>query len=171
MSIDELWLKPYGDIGPLATYRPEAFCAQCAQVSHVDTFVTEHLLETLSRPPVRSVRTSPRYAIESPMGKANSYSGVLGFYSPPADDEPGRFWTDMYFWMDMYFSDHAQPYYETTTGFDAAVANALGLPQDDGTVFGASVFAWRAAIVAAGMAAGLIVLSFAVLASRRRRLA
>ena len=79
-------------------------------------FAMEHLVQTVSRPPAGPSNVPPEFVITY---SGSSIGGILGFYLPTRDGEPGRFWHDGYVY------DKSTPYYETTPGFDALVEEAL----------------------------------------------
>ena len=50
--------------------------------------------------------------------------GLIGFYAPPEEGGPGRFWSAGYNY------DTEEPYFETTPGFEAVIARALDASQE-----------------------------------------
>jgi hypothetical protein len=120
------WLRPTSTIAFDDTYYASAPFScdglpDCATVTRSsEVFIMGDLIETLGRPlrPADGARAA--FVIEY-YGSVDGggIGGILGFYSPAADGQPGRFW------YASYFHDHSTPYHETTPGFDAAVAEAL----------------------------------------------
>ncbi|MEX0786272.1 MAG: hypothetical protein WD939_06520 [Dehalococcoidia bacterium] len=168
-SLDRVtyWLRPMSAISLDDRY----FASQPSSCEGLDgcftitrsgeRFIMGDLIETLDNPQRPPDAVEPAYIIEyygivePPHG---GIGGALGFYSPPAGGEPGRFWYDGYFY------DQASPYHETTPGFDAALARALDPAGTDGG---------NATTTLAGVAAALgLVLAGAGVArgvARRRR--
>ena len=96
-------------------------CDQCTiLVGSREEWIMRHLVETVSQPLQGSASDPPAFAIEYygiVLPPSGGIGGVLGFYAPPIGDGPGRFWPGGY-------SSEA-PYFETTAGFDAFVADAV----------------------------------------------
>ena len=122
------WLKPRSlvavdDSSRLPSMGP---CRECAIfVGSREEFIMRHLLETASGPLHQPEPTSepPTFAIEY-FGivdtEGGGIGGLLGSYTPPTDDHPGRFWPESY--------TQEGPYFETTPGFDSIVATAFIVP-------------------------------------------
>lgn len=82
-----------------------------------EQLIMRHLIETLSRPAHLPTRERPAYHIAFIDGPVDPSGIGVGFYTPPVDGQPGRFW---------YSPGANVRYWETTPGFDAAIAPALG---------------------------------------------
>lgn len=80
-----------------------------------ETFIMTELLETMSRRAVATTNEMPAVVITL---DGHDWGGVFGAYTPPEGDEPGRLW------VIGYSAD--RPYYETTPGLDAIIAQVLG---------------------------------------------
>ena len=124
------FLLPYspGRVTMRAPYGPSALRGECEAclglIANVEEFVLKHLVDTVSRLRSPDSATQPAYTIEyHGWFGSGGIGGVLGFYSPPADGQAGRFWTGS------NAHDQAAPYYETTAGFDAAIEAALAGPE------------------------------------------
>ena len=120
------WLRPYASIGTAETYSPPYLgqCDECtAYVPDSQEFVLRHLVQTMRATPRRFADRPerPAYAIEFEgfFPEGWGIGGLLGLYTPPRDGEPGRFW------ISGLFDGEKLEYYETTPGFDAAVAQVL----------------------------------------------
>lgn len=121
----EYWLRPRSlvaaddsnsspDLGP---------CRECAVlVGSSEVFIMRHLVETASGTLQQPEPTSepPAFAIEYygiVEAGGGGIGGLLGSYTSPTDDHPGRFWPGSY--------TQKGPYFETTPGFDSVVAAAI----------------------------------------------
>ena len=116
------WLKPYWTAHENFAAGP---CEDCAGLTGSrEEFIMRHLVETMSGPlrgPNGPTPELPPFALEYYGIVEPPYGGIggrLGYYDPPTSDRPGRFWPGGY-------SGEAL-YYETTPGFDAFVAEAVG---------------------------------------------
>lgn len=113
------WLTSYA-----GGYEPtfEAECDECVTLSgRSEEFVMRHLVDVVSQPTRGPTSEPPTLTIEYYGIVEPPYGGIggrLGYYDPPTSDRPGRFWPGGY-------SGEAL-YYETTPGFDAFVAEAVG---------------------------------------------
>ncbi len=141
-------------------------CGGClGQVPNVEAFVLEHLVETVSHTRMPDSAMEPAYTIEyHGWFEGSGIGGFLGFYSPPADGEAGRFWTSS------YVHDQDTPYYETTAGFDAAIQAALAGPYaraPEMSAVGTDDSGFRA--TAAGVALLAVVLGVGVVGGFARR--
>jgi hypothetical protein len=87
-----------------------------------EEFVMHALVDTISRPPAGSALELPVYEITyaGEIRPGLGIGGLLGYYTPPVDGRPGRFWDDG------YADDKGTLYYTTTPEFDVVVARALG---------------------------------------------
>ncbi len=121
--LDEMsyWLRP-ASVTESPGYEVPMACLNFVECVHLgpstQDFNMRDLIETVSGPPRTAAGPPPVYVIEGYVGIGNGgISGQLGFYTPLADGQPGRFW------FGGYSAD--APYYETTLGFDAVIAQAL----------------------------------------------
>ena len=117
------WLRPSGAVDESPVVPALASCAECIGLAGPsEAFIMRDLLAVVSQAPRAHDRLSepPAFLIEyegivePPYGVIG---GRLGYYDPPAGDAPGRFWPGGY--------SPDTPYYETTAGFDAVIAEAL----------------------------------------------
>lgn len=117
------WLRPSTAVDESPGVPALAGCAECIGLAGPrEAFIMRDLVEVLSQAPKAHGRLPEASAflieyegiVEPPYG---GIGGRLGHYDPPAGDAPGRFWPGGYS-LDM-------PYYETTAGFDAVIAEAL----------------------------------------------
>ena len=123
-----LWLRPNAG-GEGSSYSALSFgrCAGCAPLlGSAEEFVMRDLAAMLSKGPTtdHSPR-GPAYAIEyfASYGQGG-VGGLVGFYAPPEDGGPGRFWSAGYNY------DTEEPYFKATAGFDAVIARALDASQE-----------------------------------------
>ena len=158
-----LWLRSFtaGEWSPYEGDLGFGSCPVCiGLVGRPEQFAMRDMLETLSREPITTpLLRLPAYSIEfySAVGRGG-VGGTVGFYAPQEAGEPGRFWPSG------YNNDPEAPYYETTTGFDAAIEAALagpyarapetsGIGTDD---FGSSATAAGAAVLAVVLGVGVV---------------
>ena len=117
------WLRPSAVADDSYRVPSLVSCAECIVLARPsEAFIMRDLIEVVSQAPKAHDRlsASPAFLIEYEGIVEPPYGGIggrLGYYDPPAGDAPGRFWPDG------YSSD--MPYYETTAGFDAVIAEAL----------------------------------------------
>jgi hypothetical protein len=115
------WLRPVALTAAPGYMSPASCQSGCASLGpSIEQFIMHDLVATVSRAPRGPSQESPAFAIEyyGSFG-GGGIGGLLGYYTPPADGQLGRFWTDGYFY------DKSAPYYETTVGFDTSVSRAL----------------------------------------------
>ncbi len=159
-------LFPYlpGDGAVRGLDGPGALRAECdaclGLIPNAETFVFEHLVETVSHTRLLGSAMEPAYTIEfHGWFGSGGIGGILGFYSLPADGKAGRFW------MDGYVHDQDAPYYETTSGFDAAIEAALAgsgtgaakaTASDDGMRAASAAAALLTAVLGVGVVGGLV---------------
>jgi len=117
------WLRPSAAVDDSNAVPTSANCAHCIGLAGPsEAFIMRDLLEVVSQAPKAHARLSeaPAFLIEyygivlPPHG---GIGGRLGYDDPPAGVAPGRFWPGGY--------SPGMPYYETTAGFDAVIAEAL----------------------------------------------
>ena len=103
-------------------------------------FIMGHVVETLSGPPNGTTSEPPAFVVLFVVGdprKGIAVSGIFGLYDPPTEERAGRF-----FWPGGYSSAqvpyYERPYYETTPGFDALVAEKIApsIPEPDALASG-----------------------------------
>ena len=117
------WLRPSAAVDESPGVPALAGCAECIGLAGPsEAFIMRDLLEVVSRAPKAHGRLSvaPAFLIEYEGIVEPPYGGIggrLGYYHPPTGDAPGRFWPGGY--------SPDMPYYETTAGFDAVIAEAL----------------------------------------------
>ena len=121
------WLRSSAAVEDSNAVPASADCPECIGLAGPsEAFIMRDLLEVVSQAPKAHARLSeaPAFLIEyygivlPPHG---GIGGRLGYYDPPAGDGPGRFWPGGY--------SPGMPYYETTAGFDAVIADALSRPE------------------------------------------
>jgi hypothetical protein len=137
-----------------------------------ETFILHHLVGTISRAPKDGSAQPPAVVISYSAWDRETgtgYGGLLGFYTPPANGRLGRFWDEGYLY------DKTTPYYETTPGFDQAVAEAVdahevaavrGQPVSDRPLWTVPLVA---GLTAVGVGVLLAVGGVLTLAARRRQ--
>lgn len=167
------WLRPYQPV--TENDRSEwstaslSLCDECIVLRPTDEFIMRHYVETTSRPPRTdgAARARPMFVIEFEGIVLPPYGGIggrLGFYDPPVDGEPGRFWL-------------GDTYFETTAGFDAFVAEALARVEKEPSPKEAEVEERSSvtggtlptAMLIAGLAAASVAAGGAAVAYARRR--
>ena len=116
------WLVPFSTVATNEGYIAPSLsgCDECTiLVGSREEWIMRHLVETVSQPLQGPASARPAFAIEYygiVLPPSGGIGGLLGFYAPPIGDGAGRFWPGGY-------STDA-PYFETTAGFDAFVAEA-----------------------------------------------
>jgi len=133
-----------------------------------ESFIIGELVATVTHVPKESQEASPELVVSySARVGDTGYGGVLGFYSAPKASRPGQFWDDG------YLNESSWPYYETTPGFDAMIADAIAEPQsarpvEEGAAGGMTT-AEATGVAAIGTSVVGAALATGVFLRRRRR--
>jgi hypothetical protein len=110
-------VRPYADEPPIVIGEEAS-----------EPFVISALVGTLSRAtlPAADVSSAYRTTYVASFEDGGGIGGLLGFYAPPRNGQPGVFWDDAY-------PDPLSQAYETTAEFDALVVKAQGPGQPSAT--------------------------------------
>ncbi len=164
-----IWLRAYA-AGEEIEYSASLSFGRCPEcigiVGRPEQFVMRDMVATLGNAPIAGgSQRDPSYVLEyyASYGGGGS-GGVAGFYAPPVDDTNGRFWPPA------YMHNPGVAYFETTPGFDAAIARALADPYaraPEASAIGTDDSGFRATAVGAALLA--VVLGVGVIGGFARR--